>query len=129
MLDMSEENGITMVKFRRSLILCNDEDRNVEKGLPYVIFSWNNQDPSNGDISYHGPQTRGSKQINFFDTGEKKKVVLEDDIEVLSFTVSNVILPSSDTFYYCQTFKIPQISDGTKHIVKVIIIFYNLLVE
>ena len=51
------------------------------------------------------------------DSGIPEPVELEDDVISLTFTMDNVLVPSTDTTYYCKLFPIPYFNE-THHVVK-----------
>lgn len=118
LLNSSEKNGATIFKFKRSIKLCDENDKTVEEGSPYVIYAFGLTDPAPGkDISYH-LSNRGSKKINFISGADNKEIDLSST-EQLDFVISNVILPPIDTYYYCKGFQVPKNLTQKRHIIKV----------
>jgi hypothetical protein len=64
------------------------QDKIIEEGSPYVIFSWSDQDPEPGqDISYHGVHNRGTKSINLISNVKRE---VPNNLEELHFPIQNV---------------------------------------
>ena len=146
LLYFSEKNGYTVFKYERNITLCDSDDLSIEvsslfvkilpkmlailltyflkPGTPFVIYAWNENDPSPGkDIEYHG-EHRGSAQVELINriTAE---AIEEDSLETLEFNIENVVLPPTETFYFCKSFEIPE-SNEKRHIVKVEQLFFAL---
>lgn len=123
LLKSSEKNGINIFKFKRNITMCDSQDFTIEKGSPYVIYSYGDRDPLPGsDISYHG-SNRGSTKINFINSADIIESNEEMNIETLDITISNLIMPKQDTFYYCKGFRVPKTLTQKRHIYKYEFIF------
>lgn len=119
LLYSSESNGINVFKFMRKIKLCDPDDLTIEQGSPYIIFAYGNNDPLlDKDINYHG-MNRGGKVVSFISSTPVKDDFVPDDMEILDATISNVVLPKDDTFYYCKGFEVPKEFTQKRHIYKV----------
>jgi hypothetical protein len=119
LLYSAEQNGYTIFKFTRPIKVCNEEDRIIEEGSPYVIFAWSDQDPApSQDISYHGATKRGVRALVLI-SGPKNKEDSILDVEIMDFAISKVILPKEGSYYYCKGFEVPRTLTQKRHIVKV----------
>ena len=69
----------------------------LQEGRVHVIYSYNDQDPANDSaLFYHGPATRGHKEISLL--SEYEQIVdLPADIRRLEFLQRNV--SRSNTFF------------------------------
>ena len=117
LLYFKEENGYTIFKYERDLILCDPDDLSIETGTPYVVYAWGEKDPlSNQDIEYH-KEYRGSIQIQLLNK-IPPEVLDSNSLEIIEFLIENIVLPPTDTYYYCKLFKIPEAYEK-RHIVEV----------
>lgn len=117
LLSSSQKNGYSIFKFTRPIVSCDQDDRHIETGSPFVIFAYGLTAP-NLDIGYHDNR-RGSKVVNLISTPTNKDIVIPN-LEIFEMSVSNVVLPKAeDTYYYCTTFKIPDdVLREKKHLLK-----------
>ena len=123
LLYSSESNGINVFKFTRKIKLCDSDDLTIEQGSPFIIYAYGNNDPLPGrDINYHG-MNRGGKVVSFISSTPVKDNFVPDDMETLDATISHVVLPKDDTFYYCKGFEVPREFTQKRHIYKVFNIF------
>ncbi|KAJ3081408.1 hypothetical protein HK102_002360 [Quaeritorhiza haematococci] len=96
------EGGKSVVVVRRPLETCDEKDRSIMKGLKnYVIWAYGPGDT----MSYHGPNTRGDTQIDFFAPADTKSSI-PSDVQTLTFTMPNITVPAQDTSYMCTFFNI-----------------------
>lgn len=62
----------------------------LKSGSPHVIFAWGDSVPAaNMDITYHHAN-RGTMVFPFLNVKQYESKALEDDIEKITFTTSNV---------------------------------------
>lgn len=119
LLDAREDGGYTMLKFRRQLETCDEDDMAVDDGTARVLFSWGDLDPENEDqIQQH--VVRGSKSILLVDyTKASDETVAEgNDMASFDLVVNNGRVGKGRTTYWCRTQALPQF-DTKVHVVKV----------
>jgi hypothetical protein len=64
----------------------------TQKGSPYVIFAWGENDPLPGqDIGYHGSKNRRPKRVNLISAIQDKEEYVSDSVS-MDFTVANVLI-------------------------------------
>ena len=119
LLNASKKNGYTIFKFTRLLKLCKTDDLNIEPGSPFLIYAFGSAAPQGtNDITYHGG-SRGARVVNLISTSSDKEISIPN-LEIFEYSIKNVILPPSDTFYYCKMIQIPTNLTEKRHIMKVI---------
>jgi hypothetical protein len=122
LLNSLKKNGYIIFKFTRPLKLCKKDDLNIEAGSPFLIYAYSSVLPQgSNDITYHG-SSRGTRVVNLISTSPNKEISIPN-LEIFEYSVKNVILPPSDTFYYCKMIQIPTNLTQKRHILKVIQIF------
>ena len=91
----------------------------MQIGSPHAIYAYGNSDPAtNGDISYHGFSNRGSQGIVFISSSANDQQAMPVNVQKLQFHISNVIIPSRETYYYNVIQKVPDLP-SKMHILKV----------
>jgi len=85
-------------------------------GTPRVIFAWGEHDPL-PDEELEFSTNLGSTQIQLLNI-IPPETVQSNSLEMLEFLIENIVLPPTDTYYYCKSFKIPE-SYEKRHIVEV----------
>ncbi|XP_021960173.1 DBH-like monooxygenase protein 2 homolog [Folsomia candida] len=101
-----EALGKTYIKFSRLINTCDDEDYPIGNDTTRLIWSYGLTD----DIRYHTAQRRGSKAGNFIGTPNPQ---LELDALSKWEIMVDMVMPSSDTTYWCSFHKAPVVM--TKH--------------
>lgn len=111
----SETDDYTILKFKRKLITCDENDFQIKKETHRLIFAWHDTDPSPelNDWMYHGPNRRirstNLYEIINFDESEK-----DDDSEntmKYEFKIEQLPIPPKQTYYFCQFYKLPEIKE------------------
>jgi len=98
----SESNSVTVLRFKRKLVTCDNEDRDIPLGTVKVIYAFGKDDT----LNYHSG-SRGARSLNLLNyvkTGPPPKTAKY--FEVLS---RNVMVPATRTTYWCQAFKLADI--------------------
>ncbi|CAF1122491.1 unnamed protein product [Rotaria sp. Silwood1] len=105
-----EENGWTAIQFKRFLDTCDSMDVPIKSGTNILIFAYGLQDPdmsqSDGLIYYH-ENRRGSRVIPLQSYGNPSSEEKFAHLEYIDFQFQDYIVPSTDTTYFCQIFKVP----------------------
>ncbi|XP_074647533.1 DBH-like monooxygenase protein 1 [Tubulanus polymorphus] len=96
-----EENGFTQLTFYRSLDTCDEDgDIKIGSGATRIIFSFNDEDPT--DVSnaiYHG-SNRGVRTLYLLDEPEPT-VKPGPDVKTIELKPRQVTLTSARTTYFC----------------------------
>jgi len=119
-----EENGWTVVRFRRKLQTCDNQDMGIGEDTLKVIWAYGSTDPVEGQritgASYHG-SNRGVRSVTI-STGNQERITEEiseaNGYSKLEFKTDNFSPPVLKTYYNCKSFKLPEF-DGKKHMIKV----------
>jgi len=100
-----ESDGWTRIRFTRPKFACNDEDVALSQGTTRLIWAFHaDSDPeeecfdSLSGIEPHS--SKGSQSLNL-DSGTSVSVELEDDVQTIDVTMSNISVPSASTTYFC----------------------------
>ncbi|UJR36615.1 hypothetical protein I4U23_029335, partial [Adineta vaga] len=116
-LQGKEENGWTAIQFKRLIDTCDSMDVPIESGTNILIFAWGLQDPDiNNTITYHETR-RGSLIIpllSYTKPPDKSKFA---NLSSFDFRVNNNTIPSNESSYYCQVFKIPNNITEKRHVI------------
>eukprot|EP00485_Elphidium_margaritaceum_P023517 CAMPEP_0202712258 /NCGR_PEP_ID=MMETSP1385-20130828/36148_1 /ASSEMBLY_ACC=CAM_ASM_000861 /TAXON_ID=933848 /ORGANISM="Elphidium margaritaceum" /LENGTH=656 /DNA_ID=CAMNT_0049372229 /DNA_START=22 /DNA_END=1992 /DNA_ORIENTATION=+ len=129
LVEASQENGVTRLRFTRQLFPCADDENHFVKqvmmGTSFVIFAYNQEDPICTDSddeqcmpAQHDWQSMGSQSINFF-SGESSVVTMPNNTEHFDFLMDNYEVPSSDTTYWCKFLSLPQPITNASHLIRV----------
>ncbi|XP_064398231.1 DBH-like monooxygenase protein 1 homolog [Halichondria panicea] len=105
-----QENGFTVLAFRRNWTTCDQQDRDINTDTARIIFSWNDVDPVSDDptsATYHGRQNRGTLSINLLG-GQQQVPPDSDDLQTFDVAVNAVAVPSESTTYWCYVEEFPQ---------------------
>jgi hypothetical protein len=83
-----------MLKFKRKLSTCDNNDYEIKTGTVYMIFTWNNQDPNAviNNWNYNGAN-RMTKTIMLLDYKQeniKAQGVLPADTKKIDLRMNNV---------------------------------------
>ena len=84
LIESKEENGYTVLKFKRKLNTCDkDDDLTIKKETNYLIAAWNKNDPivENGWLKHDSNSKRVKVEylLGFRDT-EEDLIVSESDV-------------------------------------------------
>jgi hypothetical protein len=112
LLELSEANGRTTMRFSRSLATCDDKDA-LLLGTARVIFAFSDVKPVGGVPSKHATMNRGTRSVNLLNRAPLGVAPTEPTVTV-DFTFKNAVAPGSygRTRYWWGAFKFPQ---TTKH--------------
>ncbi|XP_078495984.1 DBH-like monooxygenase protein 1 homolog [Ciona intestinalis] len=122
LLEGSECNGRTVIKFRRQLAGCElTQDRPVTADTARIIYGYGLEDPTGEDIvasDYHGAVRRGSRSVILLESRVLRPVPANEQHQHFDLSNEGIQVPAVDTYYNCRLFKLP---DFTKkhHIVRV----------
>ncbi|XP_078700100.1 DBH-like monooxygenase protein 1 [Branchiostoma floridae x Branchiostoma belcheri] len=117
------ENGThTVLRFRRRLKPCDTaEDREITEDTQRVIWSFSAHDPIDhghgAHVTYHG-RTRGTKSIILLQKFTQDLDLQDSSLLTFELTAANVLIPSKDTTYLCNTMRLP-VLDRKHHLVKI----------
>ncbi|XP_014663258.1 PREDICTED: LOW QUALITY PROTEIN: DBH-like monooxygenase protein 1 [Priapulus caudatus] len=112
-----EVNGVTMLKVRRALDTCDDDDDSIiTDGTIRVIWALNQNDPSAPeDLAYHGATNRGRRSLHLLSYYVESTI--PPDASSFDVTMDNVRIRNSDTTYRCKYIKTPSLS-GKHHMIR-----------
>lgn len=117
-LSMTRADGMTIVKFTRKLILCDDDDRSITMGTQRVIWAYNDK-----TMDINTMHTRmGTHSVLLVDYADRKGS--EDAIpqnKTISLRMTAQTLPRNRTMYMCKTFAVKDFVNLTSkhHLVRV----------
>ncbi|XP_031583371.2 DBH-like monooxygenase protein 2 homolog isoform X1 [Oreochromis aureus] len=105
LLSVRENEGQTVMTFKRPIKTCDDKDFQITAQPIKLIFAYGETD----EISYHESR-RGTKEVNLLNYMPKS---IPTNSSYLSAMVDNIIVPSNTTYYHCKVMKLPKLN--TKH--------------
>jgi len=110
----SESNSFTVLKFKRKLVTCDKEDRDIPLGTNKVIYAFGKDDA----LKYHSGR-RGARSLNLL--SYVKNVPPPKNAKHFDALSRNVLVPAVRTTYWCQALKIADLVTLSKkeHIVEV----------
>ncbi|XP_064630534.1 DBH-like monooxygenase protein 1 homolog [Lineus longissimus] len=105
-----EEDGFTILKFKRKLNTCDQQhDLAIRNGSMKMIWAMFPSDPKDEDsIIYHHTQ-RGQRNIQLLGV-VKKAIPLPANFLWYEFRNQNYTVPSDDTTYSCNVFRMPKVN-------------------
>eukprot|EP00795_Rhopilema_esculentum_P003452 gene3452-1831_t len=111
----SETNGVTVLKFKRKLVTCDKEDRDIPLGTSKVIYAHGPTDT----FSKHRTSDRGARSINLLNY--VKNVPPPKTAKYFDVVSANVSLPTAETTYWCSAYKMANLVHLTekKHIIEI----------
>ncbi|XP_035704417.1 DBH-like monooxygenase protein 2 homolog isoform X2 [Folsomia candida] len=109
LLNSSETNGLTYLKFSRLLDTCDDEDYPITMDTNRLIWAMGSSDA----IEYHTSERRGARSISLL--GAPTPDINLDQMMYWDMTV-DMAMPAQSTIYWCSFHKGP-ILDYKHHIV------------
>nr|CAB3263920.1 DBH-like monooxygenase protein 1 homolog [Phallusia mammillata] len=117
LLGGSECDGWTVLKFRRQLAACDDQDMEITTDTMKVIYAWGSEDSGDdlNEFDYHTPERRGSKSLLLLDQPNFEQSRFPEGERHFQFDLLNdkFNVPDLDTYYNCRLFKLPRLT--TKH--------------
>jgi len=126
LIEGEEVDGMTRVRFRRTKYLCSaseGHDLSLGDGTTRLIWALHaTEDPSQemwdaDSISFHTHY--GSQSINF-ESGVPDHAELPQDIQHLDITMDAVAVPATETTYWCQMMRLPELErNGTRYLRRV----------
>ncbi|CAF1357457.1 unnamed protein product [Didymodactylos carnosus] len=121
-LNGTEQNGWTVIRFKRLLDTCDPMDVPIKSGTNNLIFAYGLVDPDpcklDGDITYHEGR-RGSRILplrSYANPPPEDKFARLDYVE---FRFNNYLIPAADTTYYCEVQKAPTNYSTKRHAIGV----------
>eukprot|EP00795_Rhopilema_esculentum_P003456 gene3458-1835_t len=111
----SETNGVTVLKFKRKLVTCDKEDRDIPLGTSKVIYAHGPTDT----FSKHQTNDRGARSINLLNY--VKNVPPPKTAKYFDVISANVLVPSDKTTYWCSAYKFADLVQLTEkqHVVEI----------
>ncbi|CAL8107981.1 unnamed protein product [Orchesella dallaii] len=107
LLEATEDETKTHLKFSRLLNTCDDEDYPISNDTVRIIWSIGATD----DLLQHA--TRGTKSLNLLMPNEED--FNPDEFQKWDF-LSNLTMPKDDTTYWCTVHKAPELNE-THHVI------------
>ncbi|CAK8671832.1 unnamed protein product [Clavelina lepadiformis] len=123
LLDGSECDGWTMIKFQRQIAACEEFDLEITGDTLKIIYAYGENDPKDEDLNksddYHGVN-RGVKSMYLLDVAKSDEIMFPEGETHMSFDLlnDNFHVPSQDTYYNCRLHKLPTFTEK-HHLVKV----------
>eukprot|EP01084_Bolivina_argentea_P034773 64410_1 len=128
LLNGSQIDGITRIRFTRPTILCNKEDHSIIPGTTRLIYAYSMDDSD--DFQFHGAIHRGVRSLNLY----SDYYTLNNNISDINATEykhyfdlrvnnTNSITNETNSLYYCKLLKIP-LFDSIQHAIR-----YDLLTQ
>ncbi|XP_047429214.1 DBH-like monooxygenase protein 2 homolog [Mugil cephalus] len=105
LLSMAEEEGQTIMAFKRPFQTCDDQDLPITAQPIKLIYAYGITD----EIGYHGAH-RGTKEVNLLNYEQRTMLTNSDYITI---KMDNITLPPTTTSYYCKIMTLPRFT--TKH--------------
>ncbi|XP_063351424.1 DBH-like monooxygenase protein 2 homolog [Pelmatolapia mariae] len=102
LLSVRENEGQTVITFKRPIKTCDDKDFQITAQPIKLIFAYGKTD----EISYHESR-RGTKEVNLLNYMPKS---IPTGSSYLSATVDNIIVPSITTYYHCKVMRFPKLN-------------------
>ncbi|XP_014671913.1 PREDICTED: dopamine beta-hydroxylase-like [Priapulus caudatus] len=118
LIDAQRHHGVTTVTWQRQFDTCDDDDYVIEDGTTHIVYAvgagpvWT---VANGDI-------HESSTVTGFQRAQLLKNIapatpVPAGAKTFQITAQQVRVPSSDTTYWCNTQKLPELRDK-HHIIK-----------
>lgn len=110
-----ENQTHTILAFSRDLYTCDKSDKDITENTVRVIWAYHIDDVGPSGPKYHGVN-RGRKSLRLINPTSSVSI----PPETLFFDLKNlnVPVPSKDTTYWCQLFKIPEVP-RKHHIIRI----------
>ncbi|XP_076819556.1 DBH-like monooxygenase protein 1 homolog [Clavelina lepadiformis] len=123
LLDGSEADGWTRLKFRREIPACESTDLAITTDTTRVIYALGAEDPSGDDIvsaDYHqvGLEKRGTRSLLILESNGDVTPPAGETYETFELLNGNLTVPQKDTYYNCRLFEFPTLS-SKHHMVKI----------
>eukprot|EP00795_Rhopilema_esculentum_P009584 gene9584-17340_t len=113
----------TTLEFKRKLITCDNDDRNIKEGTLKIMFGWGSKDPDGVldacSILSRNSSKLESKSINLLNIGIQKE--LPSGTKYVDLLHRKVKVPAKRTTYWCTPFKIDKLVNLTtpKHFIEI----------
>ncbi|XP_068702591.1 DBH-like monooxygenase protein 1 [Montipora foliosa] len=118
LISLSEDNGKTIMKFKRKFDTCDTDDIKIESGTTKVIYAYHPDDPSSeSSIPRHSPANRGPRSVLLLNSA-KKDSILPPDAKYFDIRHNKTAVPGDETSYMCVAFEIPKLNEA-HHIVQI----------
>ncbi|XP_073252711.1 DBH-like monooxygenase protein 1 [Porites lutea] len=118
LISLEEDNGKTIMKFKRKLDTCDPQDNKIEAGTTKVIYAYHPEDPaSENSILRHSLGNRGQRSVYLLNNANKEPT-LPPDTKTFDIRHNMTVIPEDGTSYICKVFEIPKLNE-THHIVKI----------
>ncbi|XP_018599031.1 DBH-like monooxygenase protein 1 homolog isoform X1 [Scleropages formosus] len=115
-LEYAMENSThTVLAFSRLLHTCDTNDKAITESTVRVIWAYHSEDVGPSGPKYHGTN-RGRKSMRLLEPTTARNVPAGTQFFNLQNT--DVPVPSKDTTYWCQLFKIPDVQKK-HHIIRI----------
>ncbi|XP_036406018.1 DBH-like monooxygenase protein 1 homolog [Megalops cyprinoides] len=101
-----ENKTHTVLVFSRDLYTCDRNDKDITEDTVRVIWAYHSDDVGRSGPRYHGVN-RGRKSLRLLNPTIAANI--SSDTAFFTLQNLNVPVPSKDTTYWCQLFKIPQV--------------------
>uniref|UniRef100_A0A665TQH7 Monooxygenase, DBH-like 1, like n=1 Tax=Echeneis naucrates TaxID=173247 RepID=A0A665TQH7_ECHNA len=105
LLSLTESDGQTIMKFKRSLQACDDKDFHITDRPIKLIYAYGTTD----EIMYHQTR-RGTMEVNLLNFMPRSSL---PNRNYISATMNNITIPNLHTYYHCKVMKFPKLN--TKH--------------
>ncbi|XP_068199465.1 DBH-like monooxygenase protein 2 homolog [Antennarius striatus] len=102
LLDATEIDGQTKLRFKRSIISCDTQDFSITAQSIKVIYAYGTTD----SISYH-QGLRGTKDVNLLNFRTRSTL---NNHKYLSATMDKVPVAALETYYHCRIMKLPALN-------------------
>lgn len=104
LLGAAETSGYTVLKFKRNILLCSDDqnhDLDIQPGTPYITYAWGDSDPDRFIIFNN--TNRGVQPVPLISTRTKSSK--SETSFTIDFSMDTVFLPNGDTeSFFCRFF-------------------------
>ncbi|XP_015758353.1 PREDICTED: DBH-like monooxygenase protein 1 isoform X1 [Acropora digitifera] len=117
LISLTEENGKTVMKFKRKFDTCDADDNKIEPGTTKVIYAYHPSDPSTErSIPQHSPVNRGARSVLLLNSG-KKRPALPPGTKYFDLVHNKTAIPGDKTSYMCVALEMPKLNE-THHIIQ-----------
>ncbi|XP_044179878.1 DBH-like monooxygenase protein 1 isoform X2 [Acropora millepora] len=111
LISLTEENGKTVMKFKRKFDTCDADDNKIEPGTTKVIYAYHPSDPSTArSIPQHSPVNRGARSVLLLNSG-KKRPALPPGTKYFDLVHNKTAIPGGKTSYMCVALEMPKLNE------------------
>ncbi|XP_035279504.1 DBH-like monooxygenase protein 1 homolog [Anguilla anguilla] len=110
-----ENHTHTVLAFSRALHTCDKSDKDITENTVRVIWAYHSDDVGPSGPKYHGVN-RGRKSLRLLNP--TSPVNIPSETPFFDLKNLNVPVPSKDTTYWCQLFRIPEVP-RKHHIIRI----------